>query len=352
MKRDFSQELSPEIREKTKKNLVYVGIFSIVMMFGGFTSAYIVSMGDTFWMKYPLPKAFFISTGVIVLSSLFLQLAISFVKKGNQKMLKLFVSLTLLCGIGFVYFQFQGYKQLTNGGIHAVNNHIIVTDGKYGDYYDVKFKGSFIEVDGNRFMVNGKDMTSEQIQSYQDFMSQFLKVTRNKSTLVSNYGSNFILYYENQPIALINGKLCKSDGQELQYVDQLRLQALAVNVKAGRGDFFAKGKIGEDFQIYFKGKELQYKNRDLLYKGKKLSKYLQIKAMETADTGTTYLYLITFLHLLHILVTLIYMSKMTIASFTGSFTPEDHLRLKVGAIFWHFLGLLWIYLLLFLLFIH
>jgi cytochrome c oxidase subunit 3 len=183
-------------------------------------------------------------------------------------------------------------------------------------------------------------------------MSQFLNVTRNKSMQVSNYGSNFILYYENQPLALIKGKLYKSDGQEIQYVDQLRLQALAINVRDGRGDFFAKGEIGKDFQIYFKGKELQYKNRDLLFNGKKLSKYLQIKAMETADTGTTYLYLITFLHLLHILVTLIYMSKMTIASFSGSFTAVDHIRLKVGAIFWHFLGLLWIYLLLFLLFIH
>jgi cytochrome c oxidase subunit 3 len=352
MKRDFSQELSPEIREKTKKNLVYVGIFSIVMMFGGLTSAYIVSMGDTFWMKYPLPKAFFISTAVIILSSVFLEFAIRFVKKGNQKMLKLFVSLTLIGGIGFVYFQFQGYKQLTNNGIHAVNNHIIVTDGKYGDYYEVKYKGSFLEVDGNRFIVNKKDLTETEMKSYQDFMSQFLNVTRNKSMQVSNYGSNFILYYENQPLALIKGKLYKSDGQEIQYVDQLRLQALAINVRDGRGDFFAKGEIGKDFQIYFKGKELQYKNRDLLFNGKKLSKYLQIKAMETADTGTTYLYLITFLHLLHILVTLIYMSKMTIASFSGSFTAVDHIRLKVGAIFWHFLGLLWIYLLLFLLFIH
>ncbi len=352
MKRDFSQELSPEIREKTKKNLVYVGIFSIIMMFGAFTSAYIVSMGDAFWMKYPMPKAFFISTGVIILSSLFLELAIRNVKKGNQKMLKLFVSLTLLCGIGFVYFQFQGYKHLTENGIHAVNNHIIVTDGKYGDYYEVKYKGSFIEVDGDRFISKGKDMTDQEMKSYQDFMSQFLNVQRNKSNTVSNYGSDFILYYENQPLSLLNGKLHKSDGNEIQYVDELRLQSLAINVRDGRGDFFAKGKMGKDFHIYFKGKELEYKNRDLLYKGRKLSKYLQIKAMETADTGTTYLYLITFLHLVHILITLIYMSKMTIASFSGSFTSEDHLRLKVGAIFWHFLGLLWIYLLLFLLFIH
>jgi cytochrome c oxidase subunit 3 len=56
MKRDYSRELEPDVRKKMKKNLVYVGIFSIVMMFAGFTSAYIVSMGDSFWLKYPLPN--------------------------------------------------------------------------------------------------------------------------------------------------------------------------------------------------------------------------------------------------------------------------------------------------------
>jgi cytochrome c oxidase subunit 3 len=132
----------------------------------------------------------------------------------------------------------------------------------------------------------------------------------------------------------------------------MRLRDLAINIRDGRGDFFVKGEMGKDFHIYFKGKELQYKNRDLYFEGRKLSKYLQIKAMETADTATSYLYIITFLHLLHILVTLIYMTKLTIASFSGKFTAEENLSLRLGGIFWHFLGLLWIYLLLFLLFIH
>jgi cytochrome c oxidase subunit 3 len=123
-------------------------------------------------------------------------------------------------------------------------------------------------------------------------------------------------------------------------------------VRDGRGDFFVKGKLGKDFHIFYKGKELDYKNRELQYEGKKLSKYLQIKAMETSDTASSYLYIITFLHLLHIVVTLIYMLKMTIASFSGRFNADNNLSLRLGAIFWHFLGLLWIYLLLFLLFIH
>lgn len=352
MKIDYSKEMTPEVREKSKKNLVYVGIFSIIMMFAGFTSAYIVSMGDSFWLKYPLPSAFWISTTVIVLSSLFLQFGISFVKKGNQKMLKLFVTLTLLCGIAFAYFQFKGYSQLIDQGIHPVNNHIIIIEGRYGEYYEVKYNGKFIDVDGNNYLLNGKIMNQSQLKEYQNFMSQFLKLERGKSFQVNNYGSTFILYYNNQPLGLINGKLMTPDGKEIQYVDQLRLRDLAVNVRDGRGDFFVKGEMGKDFHIYFKGKELQYKNRELFFKGKKLSKYLQIKAMETADTATSYLYIITFLHLLHILITLIYMSKMTIASFSGIFNTEENLSLRLGAIFWHFLGLLWIYLLLFLLFIH
>jgi cytochrome c oxidase subunit 3 len=352
MNKNYEQEWSPEVREKTKKNLIYIGIFSIIMMFAGFTSAYIVSMGDSFWLKYPLPPAFFISTALIALSSLFLELGIRFVKKNNQKMLKLFISLTLLFGIGFVFFQFKGYSALTSFGAHAVNNRIIVTEGRYGDYYEVKYKGTFLEVDGNNYLVNGKKMTTNQMVEFQNFMKQFLIVNREKSYTVKNYGSNFILYYNNQPLGLINEKLCTPDGKEIQYVDQLRLKDVAINVRDGRGDFFVKGQLGKDFHIFFKGKELEYKNRELYFEGKKLSKYLQIKAMETSDTATSYLYILTFLHLLHIIATLIYMSRMTITSFSGRFTSDENLRLRLGAIFWHFLGLLWLYLLLFLLFIH
>jgi cytochrome c oxidase subunit 3 len=352
MKTDFSNELSPEVREKMKKNLVYVGIFSIIMLFAGFTSAYIVSMGDSFWLKYPMPSAFWVSTTIIVISSVCIELGIRFVKQNNQKLLKLFVTLTLLLGMGFVYFQFKGYKELIDSGIHPVNNHIIVTEGRYGDYYEIKYKGSFLEVDGNKYLLNGKELTRVQLQDVQKFMSQFLTFKRNQPFHVTNYGTSFILYLKNQPLGLLNGKLCAPDGKELQYVDQMRLKDLAVNIKDGRGDFFVKGEIGKDFHIYFKERELTYQNRLLHYNGRKLSRYLQIKAMETADTATSYLYLITFVHVLHILISLIYLSKLTIYSYSGRFNDKEHLSLRLGAIFWHFLGVLWVYLLLFLLFIH
>lgn len=351
MNKDFEKELSPEVREKMKKNLVYLSIFSIVMLFAGFTSAYIVSMGDSFWLKFPFPTAFWISTALIIVSSIFIQLSIRSIQQNNTQRQKIFILLTLACGIGFVYFQFKGYNKMIEEGIHPVNNHIIVTDGRYGDYYEVKYKGTFLEVEGNNYILNGKTLSPATYQEYKQFMKQFINLVRNKSFDVTTYGTPFILYYQNEPLALLNGKLCKPDGKEIQYVDQLRLKSLAVNVQDGRVDFFLKGQLGKDFNIYYKGKALSYKERDLYFNGRKLSKYLQIKAMETADSASSYLYIITFLHLLHILGALIYLVKMVRYSFSGLFSQEDHLSLKLGAIFWHFLGLLWVYLFIFLLFI-
>ncbi len=352
MRSNFDQDLNPDVRLKMKKNLVYIAIFSIVMLFAGFISAYIVMMGDSFWVKVPLPSGFWISTTLILLSSLTFILAIRSAKKDDQKSVKMFMVITLLLGIGFAYFQFQGYKQLTAKGIHPFNNHMIVTDGRYGDYFEVKYDGSFIEVDGNKFLKKGKELSVSEMKSFQDFMSQFSKLDKEKPYRVDNYAKPFILYFENTPVGLIDGRLKKEDGKEFTFIDKLRLNQLAMNVIDGRGDFFARGELGKDFNIYYKGSALEYKDRTLLFEGQKLDNYLQLKATETADTASSFLFIISFLHLLHVAVTLFYLLKITIYSFSGRFTSGEHTSLLTGSIFWHFLGLLWVVLLLFLLFIH
>lgn len=336
---------------KAKKNLVYVGILSVVMFFGGLTSAYIVSMGDSFWLKVPLPNAFYISTSIIIISSIAIQLAIYFAKKGNSAALKAGISLTLLLGIGFVYFQFKGYGELVDKGVHAVGN-IIVTDGKYGDYYTIKMDGKFVEIDGNKYLLSGKEMTDDEMISLQKFSSQFLNVSVENNFQVNQYGSRFELYYENERMFLQNSLLYKADSSELEYVDRKRLSDLAVNIRDRRGDFYVKGEIGKDFKIYYKSKELQYGDRHLQLDGRKLDKYLQLKAIESADSASSYLYIITFAHLLHIIVTIFYLLRLVIHSFSGKINSDNTISLKMGAIFWHFLGILWMYLLLFLLFIH
>jgi cytochrome c oxidase subunit 3 len=351
MRPDYSKDLDPEVRVKMKKNLVYVAIFSVIMLFAGFTSAYIVSMGDSFWLKYPLPTYFWISTLLIILSSLFLEIAIRKGKSKNKSALRIFISATLLAGLAFVYFQFKGYGALTDNGIHAANNHIMVVDGRYGDYYQIKFKGEIVEVDGNNYLYKGKVMNEQDYQLMSGFMKQFIGVTPTK-LIQAKPNTSFDLIYNDKPISILNNKLVFPDSTQLKYVDQLRLSQLAQNIIDKRVDFFVRGKYGEDFQLLYKGKELEYKNRNMYFEGKKLSKYLQIKALETADAASSYLFILTFIHLLHIIVTLIYMIKITINSYSGKYDNGDVLSLRLGAIFWHFLAILWGYLLLFLLFIH
>jgi cytochrome c oxidase subunit III len=352
MRQEFDQELTPEIRLKMKKNLVYIGIFSVVMLFAGFTSAYLVMMGDSFWVKAPLPKGFWMSTAIILLSSLSFILAIRKIRKGDQKGLRLFMSLTLILGIAFIFFQFKGYGELIDRGIRPVNNHVIVTDGKYGEYYEIKYKDAFIEVDGNKFKWKGKDLTSNEMKDLQKFASQFLTLHEDKPFKVNNYAKPFILYFQNTPVSFLNDRLIKEDGEVLNYTDRLRLHQLALNIRDSRGDFFVRGELGKDFNIYYKGKALEYKDRTLMWQGKKLDNYLQLKATETADTASSFLFIITILHLGHVLVALIYLLTVTIRSFSGAFTADEHTGLITGSIFWHFLGLLWLYLLFFLLFIH
>jgi cytochrome c oxidase subunit 3 len=340
-----------EQMEKAKRNLVYVGIASIMMLFGGLSSAYIVSMGDSFWLKFPLPKAFWISTAIIIVSSITIQLSLSAVRRGNLGGMKLLVSLTLILGFLFTLFQFRGYKKMVENGVHVVGN-LIVTEGRYGDYYEVKYKGDFIEVKGSDYLLKGKDMTDNELKDYQNFMSQFLKLDDNKPFEVKQYGKDFEVYFENVPLELNEGQLMTKAGKMLEFVDRKRLHDLAIHVRDERGDFYIKGELGKDFQIYYKGEELQYVDREFKFKGRTLTNYERIKIMETPDTASSYLYLITFVHLLHILVSIIYLIKVVIRSFTGKIDTENNIGLQTGAIFWHFLGLLWLYLLLFLLFIH
>ena len=351
MKPDYSKELDPVVREKMKKNLVYVSIFSIVMLFAGFTSGYIVSMGDVFWVKYPLPTGFWISTALIALSSMLYVLSVKNAKSRNLKQLRLMMSLTLLSGIGFAVFQVVGYKQLIDSGANF-RNSIMVTDGRYGDYFEIKYKGDFIEVNANDYYWKGQLMTTAQMDELKSFVKVFEKTAKPTGYYIKSLSPNFVLYFKNEPLTLQNGKLMKPNGEIIPYLDMKRLMYLAWNIRDGRGDFFHRGKLGKDFHIFYKGKELNYKNRSLMFGSKMLSAPLQNKINQSRDTSTSYLYLITVLHLLHILGALIYLIKMVKISFSSSFDDANALSIRLGGIFWHFLGLLWLYLLLFFLFIH
>ena len=94
------------------KFLLWVAIGSITMMFAGFTSAYIVKSNQAGWQPVQMPKIFYYSTILIVISSLTIFIAEQQFKKREMARYKLWITTTALLGIAFLTMQATGFMQL------------------------------------------------------------------------------------------------------------------------------------------------------------------------------------------------------------------------------------------------
>ncbi len=104
------------------KFALWVGIGSILMMFAGLTSAYIVKRNQAGWVTFNLPAAFWYSTAVILLSSLTMFMAFKAFKERAMKRYRLMLAATVGLGLLFIVLQLIGFKQLWNAGITLTGN--------------------------------------------------------------------------------------------------------------------------------------------------------------------------------------------------------------------------------------
>ncbi|MNQ32696.1 Cytochrome c oxidase subunit 3 [compost metagenome] len=104
---------------RSYKLILLFGIVSMIMMFAGITSAFVVSKSRADWLKdFELPTAFFISTIAIIASSVTFHLAKRAIKKDNQTATTRFLLATLALGIAFVVLQFVGFGQIVESGYY------------------------------------------------------------------------------------------------------------------------------------------------------------------------------------------------------------------------------------------
>lgn len=106
--------VSTQQRKKTHphKFLMWVAIGSIIMMFAGLTSAYIVKSNMAGWTEVVLPKIFWSSTIVILFSSLTMQMALRAFKQREMNQYRLLIAVTLVLGLTFIFLQWVGFQQL------------------------------------------------------------------------------------------------------------------------------------------------------------------------------------------------------------------------------------------------
>lgn len=104
------------------KFALWIAMGSIIMMFAGLTSAYIVRKAQGNWVTYHLPVIFWLSTLVILCSSFTMIIAIRLFKNRKMPQFKLMMWLTIALGVVFAIFQYLGFKQLYAQNIRVDGN--------------------------------------------------------------------------------------------------------------------------------------------------------------------------------------------------------------------------------------
>src|ERR1700755_2164828 len=96
------------------KFTLWVAIGSMVMMFAGLTSAYIVKREQANWTSFDMPRVFWYSTVVMLLSSGAIQWAMKSFKDREMPRYRGLVVTTLLLGLVFIFLQWTGFRQIWN----------------------------------------------------------------------------------------------------------------------------------------------------------------------------------------------------------------------------------------------
>ena len=104
-------------KKKSAKPMLWISMISMVMFFAGLTSAYVISMNRDDWVAFDLPQSFYVSTILIVSSSITLFLSQRFLKQKKRQLSLILLVVTLLLGIGFVWQQYVGFNQLKSIGL-------------------------------------------------------------------------------------------------------------------------------------------------------------------------------------------------------------------------------------------
>lgn len=250
---DVFEGLDPAIRVRTKKMLMYFIIFAIVMLFAGFTSAYIVSNIGNYWVHIEPSTGLWVSNVLIILSSITMFLSLRSMKKAQVKMAQVFLGLTLLLGVAFTISQKNGWQELADKGLGWT-------------------------------------------------------ISQNEDGLKAYRWNN---------------------------LDQLQ------------------GTYGEDYQVLKDGVPLIYDNGDF-YRPDDTLKVSPItsEVKQQTNSSSAYIYALILVHILHLVFGLIYLCVNFIRTMRGSIHPGDTVRLYTNSMYWHFLGILWLYLFVFLFIIH
>lgn len=101
----------------------WFAIVSILMLFVALTSAYIVrSASATDWQPIAIPKVLWLSTALILISSVTIEISRRSLKQRSDSVYGRWLAITTVLGFGFLGSQVIAWRQLVRQGIYLASN--------------------------------------------------------------------------------------------------------------------------------------------------------------------------------------------------------------------------------------
>ena len=131
------EEAKKPLSMNPKKFALWLFIVSVCMIFASLTSAYIVRQAEGNWQVFDLPPLFWVSSVVILVSSLTMHWSYLAAKKDNLEMVKVGMSLTTVLGIAFLVTQVMAWNELVANNVYFTGGNpsasfVYVLSGMHG----------------------------------------------------------------------------------------------------------------------------------------------------------------------------------------------------------------------------
>jgi cytochrome c oxidase subunit 3 len=173
------EEARAQLGMHPKKFALWLFMASVIMLFGAWTSAYIVKRAEPGWSSFELPQQFWINSILIIVSSATLYWAQRSARRDELEKVKLAVSLTTVLGVAFLIGQWLAWDKMvemnyyfTGMGSNTSSSFIYVLTGVHGVHVISGVIALVVLLSGAfRYQVHSKNMSRiEMCSTYWHFL--------------------------------------------------------------------------------------------------------------------------------------------------------------------------------------
>lgn len=119
-----SSEAAPTLGMNPKKFSMWLFLISVVMIFASLTSGYIVRKAEGNWVDFELPPIFWLTSAILLVSSVTHHLAFINAKRDNLPMVKGWMVVTTLLGLAFLVTQWYSWVYLVGINVYFSGNNV------------------------------------------------------------------------------------------------------------------------------------------------------------------------------------------------------------------------------------